>query len=189
MKLKTLALVAAVIAAVTLFGPITTAQTAVPTTTLGAALADPNTSPGANVITVASTSGWTAGGPASGVAITTGGGATFAYIDLEQVRVVQVLSSTQARVQRGIAGFASAHANGSTVYYGPGTAFKAVDPPIGACDPASFVYTPWINVGNGNMSVCQYRTAGASTRSIITTNSRSITYGSQPQACATGVVC
>ena len=175
MKFKSLAL-AALLAAATVL-PAYAQGGAVSTTTTTAA-----TPFNGGTITVTSTAGMTSGGPATGAPVTTSGGATFLYVDLEQMRVMQVLSATQVQVQRGLAGFTSIHANGATVYFGPGTAFKSVDPPIGQCVPSQWLYTPWINVANGNMSVCQYR--GTDTyRHVYTVNSRLITYNSTPQPC------
>lgn len=181
MKFKALALAATLLAVALTTAPLS-AQTAVSTTTASAALSATGTT-----VTVASTTGMTAGGPATGVAVTNTGGATFLFWDLEQMRVMQVLSATQVQVMRGVAGFPSAHATGGTIYFGAGTAFKDVDPPIGVCTPSSWSYTPWINVSNGNMSVCQYR--DSATRHVITTNARAITYNSTPQACGTGISC
>ena len=173
MKFKALAL-AVIIALAALIVPLS-AQTAVSTTTLGAA-----TTATGETITVASTTGMTAGGPATGVAVTNSGGATFLFVDLEQMRVMRVISSTQVQVQRGLAGFPAVHASGATVYFGPGTAYKSVDPPIGTCTPTGWAYSPWINVANGNMSVCSARADGEPFR-VYTTNTRYVTYDSDPQ--------
>lgn len=187
MKFKALALAIVMVALATStpLQPPLHAQvpTVVSTTTLGADLADINLSPSANVVTVASTTGMTAGGPSTGTAITTSGGATFLYVDVEQMRVIEVISSTQVRVQRAVAGFSSRHVSTTTVYFGPATAFKAVDPPIGYCTPSTFLYQPWINVANGNMSVCQRRVANSTTYLVYTTNTRKITYDSTAQTC------
>lgn len=153
---------------------LVSAQTTVSTTTLGAA-----SSLNGDVLVVASTTNMSA--PSA-----TGGG-TFGFVDLEQFRVIRVISSTQIQVQRGVAGFPSVHRSGATVYFGSGDAFKNVDPPIGTCTPGNWAYTPWINVSNGNMSVCQYR--DSATRYVITTNARSITFNSSPQACGSGTSC
>lgn len=188
MKFKALALSLVMVALATtapLFVQPAQAQTVVSTTTLTADLADINLSPNANVVTVSSTTGMTAGGPTTSTAITTSGGATFLYVDLEQMRVIEVISSTQVRVQRAVAGFSSRHANTTTVQFGPATAFKAVDPPIGYCTPSTFIYQPWINVANGNQSVCQRR-GSDTTFKIYTTNSRKITYDSTAQTCTVG---
>ncbi len=100
------------------------------------------------------------------------------------MRVMEVLSSTRVRVQRGLAGVTTAHASGSTIYFGPGSAFKTTDPPVGVsqgCTPTDWLYDLWINIGTGNVSVCQYRGTSATIREWWTTNIRQITYDSEPQ--------
>lgn len=179
MKFRALAL-AIVMVALATSTPILEAQTRFSSTTFGAAM-----SATTDVATVASTTGMTAGGPATGAPITTASGATFLFADLEQMRVVEVISATRVRVQRGIAGITTAHASGATIYFGPGSAFKTTDPPVGVsqgCTPSSdWLYDLWINVTNGNISVCQYRVAASTIREWWTTNIRQVTYDSEPQ--------
>ncbi len=77
------------------------------------------------------------------------------YVDQEAMTVVSTNPLTQvAMVQRGVLGTAAtAHAAGTTVYYGPPSDFFSRDP-AGGCSAATAPVTPWLNVLNSNQWTC-----------------------------------
>jgi hypothetical protein len=151
--MKTLKLVAlAVLMTAFCFG-----QTAMSTTTLGAAI----TSTSTTTITLASTSSMLSSGPANQIQ-------TALYVDLEFMPVVTVIDSTHALVQRGKNQTRPAlHASGATVYYGNpvGNFFSNAPPQAGtwgACTASTELYLPKIYVTTGQIFDCK-RTGVAGT--------------------------
>ena len=86
-----------------------------------------------------------------------GSGATILYSGQEAMEVISI-SSTRARVQRGIAGSRQhAHASGATVYVGAPGAFANIAPPLGgACTAGTNQgYSPMIVVPTGRHYECE----------------------------------
>lgn len=139
--LSTMGLVAALVLA--LAAP-SYSQTTVTSTTLSTAVS----STSANVITVASTTGITAG--------------VGLFVDREAMSVTSVNTTTrQVGVIRGVDGtLGSTHAASATVYVGPTSGitgqgpFWMSDPPIGSCTAANEQYSLRINVQNGRIWSC-----------------------------------
>lgn len=134
--LKTLTLALLVLAAV--FAPAPApAQTLVPMTTLGAAIANGSTT----FINVSSSTGMTAG-------------VTYLYIDHELLPVNAVLNGGNLQVGRGYGGTkATAHGSTAIVFDGPATAFRAFTP-FGSCTRGNELYLPSINTNTGEISDC-----------------------------------
>lgn len=131
-----------VVAALVGFAPSASAQTALTSTRLAAAV----TTGAQRVFSVSSASGIAAGG--------------WLYVDLELV-AVQSVSGTLITVRRGLGEGATSgvpHANGATVYVIPagtaaGQAFVQVDP-SGTCVSSNYPYLPLINTKNGLIWDC-----------------------------------
>lgn len=93
------------------------------------------------------------------VASSTSGGGSFLYMDRELMAINQIINSTSCLVSvapRGTAGTkAYAHLTGTMVLVGPGQAFISYDV-SGSCTVGAgrFLYTPVVNVNNGNQFLC-----------------------------------
>lgn len=112
------------------------AQTALTSTTLSAAVTDPQ----ARSIVVASATGFTAR-------------TTVLYVDRELMQIVAV-SSTTITVQRGAIGTrATTHASGATVYVGAPSYFINYDK-AGTCTRGNEVVLPQVNIANGRIFDC-----------------------------------
>ena len=120
------------------------AQTTIDSTTLSAAV-----SPTATVITLGSVT-CTSCTFAPGIRI---------FVDLELMQVAgSYTSGTTVPVTRGVdATPISAHVSGAVVYLGPGSRFRNIDPPIGACNKViqnASGYYPWFNIKTGGEWLC-----------------------------------
>lgn len=109
------------------------------TTTLSANVAATDTT-----ITVASASA------ATGSSFGSIAAGQFLYVD-QELMLITAVSSTTLTVQRRTR--PTAHASGTTVFIGPGSAFQRVDPPAGRCTTASFPAF-WINTDTGATFTC-----------------------------------
>lgn len=115
---------------------LASAQSALSSTTLGAAVSTPS----GTTVKVASASGITAG-------------STLLYVDREAMFVNSV-SGTTIGVQRGASGTrATIHASGATVYLGSPTQFT-VYPRYGSCTRANEIVLPIVNVMSGQIFDC-----------------------------------
>lgn len=123
-------------------------QGAIPSTTLGAAIAG-GSSGNATTIIVASNTGLIAG--------------QYLLVDQEAMQMVTIpttpTTNTPISVRRGQFGTtANSHPNSATVYYGPGYQFQSTDPPIGSCGSSTTSFlpssSPWINAKTGTVWQC-----------------------------------
>jgi len=157
----------AMILAVLVLAPAATAQTAVSTTTLGAALTAANCS--ALTVAFASTTGMLSAG-------TQNNPNTVVYVDTEYMWVNQVIDSTHASVTRchgglGEGSIPRAHINGATVWFqntsAPNPAasfsFKNEQPTAeayGACTATLLLGTPIVYLQTGDVFQCYNGSSG-----------------------------
>ena len=145
------------IALAVLLGAVCFAQTAVSTTTLGAAITATN----ATTITLTSTTGMSNSGPANQIN-------TVIYVDEELMWVTTVSDGTHAIVQRGKGQTRPAlHASGANVIFGPpaGNFFSNAPPQAetrGACTMSQELYLPKVYATTGDIFDCK-RTGAAGT--------------------------
>lgn len=142
-------------------------QTALTQTTLSVAVAGNsvyfgNGTPGIDTsVTLASVTNVVAPSNASnlqGNLYTSSQGGQFAseiWVDGELMGVISVNTTSKVvGVIRGIEGTsAQDHASGQMVLLGPPGAFQKYDPK-GACTSTAILFTPWVNVSNGNQWLC-----------------------------------
>jgi hypothetical protein len=148
MKLKTVAVVLALILSAV---PLS-AQTYLTTTTLASAVS----SASADSVSLTSATGVAAGG--------------VIYVDREAMGVLSV-SGTTVRVTRGQLGTKGAtHASGADVIIVPAAALQGPlaavgqsDPPYGSCVTSNYRYLPIINVVTGDVWSCRWSGAGTQT--------------------------
>ena len=125
-------------------------QTAITTTTLGAATSSTDNS----VVLVASATNVSAPGQSAtqgGIGIgTSPPNVTFLYVDYELMRVTSV-NGLYIGVERGVQGTRkSSHASGALVWVGPGNYFESIDPTNSTCVATSLDHTPYININVNN---------------------------------------
>lgn len=147
-----------ILAVLGLFASLATAQTALNSTTLSAAVTGGGPYSGTSgvfqtQVTVASVTNLTAAFNSSVIQ-------SVLYVDREAMGVVSFNSTTKiVQVLRGYMGTpATPHASGATVLYGPintlGANIFFQSDPSGACTAAATPSTPYVNVSNGLQWLC-----------------------------------
>ena len=161
-------------------------QGSITTTTLAAAIPSalnaPSSPGGGSNILIAGNTGVNAPGfpfPLGGIGSPQGNAPeTYVLVDREMMLIldtpVAVGSNYRVKVERGALGtYSVSHASGTTVYIGPGSYFKTVDP-SGACTSTTLTVLPYISYQTGTIWTCP--AAGAVNAGVWTKQGTTDTY-------------